>query len=65
MTHVFTIRPIEMLPVTLGIGGKQVPYFRNNEFSQIVFSASAGLNRLLFNEDVENLICDIEEIINS
>ena len=37
----------------LEIGGKQVPYFRNDEFSQIVISASAGLKRLLFNENGE------------
>ena len=51
MSHLFTIGPVEMFPETLEIGGKQVPYFRNDEFSQVVFSASAGLKRLLFNEN--------------
>ena len=50
MSHLFTIGPVEMYPETLEIGGKQVPYFRNDEFSQVVLSASEGLNRLLFNE---------------
>lgn len=56
MTHLFTIGPVEMFPETLEIGGKQVPYFRNDEFSQKVFSASAGLNRLLFNGDGEIIL---------
>lgn len=56
MSHLFTIGPVEMFPETLEIGGKQVPYFRNDEFSQVVFSASAGLNRLLFNENGEIIL---------
>ena len=56
MSHLFTIGPVEMFPETLEIGGKQIPYFRNNEFSQIVFSASAGLKRLLFNENGEIIL---------
>lgn len=56
MSHLFTIGPVEMFPETLEIGGKQVPYFRNDEFSQIVFSASAGLKRLLFNENGEIIL---------
>ena len=51
MSHLFTIGPVEMYPETLEIGGKQVPYFRNDEFSQVVLSASEGLKRLLFNEN--------------
>ena len=50
MSKLFAIGPVEMFEETLEIGGKQVPYFRNDEFSQVVFSASAGLKRLLFNE---------------
>ncbi len=56
MSHLFTIGPVEMFPETLEIGGKQVPYFRNDEFSQVVFSASAGLKRLLFNEKGEIIL---------
>lgn len=56
MTHLFTIGPVEMFPETLEIGGKQVPYFRNDEFSQVVFSATAGLKRLLFNENGEIIL---------
>ena len=56
MSNLFTIGPVEMFEETLKIGGKQVPYFRNDEFSQVVFSASAGLNRLLFNENGEIIL---------
>ncbi|MDO5831266.1 MAG: aminotransferase class V-fold PLP-dependent enzyme [Methanobrevibacter sp.] len=56
MSHLFTIGPVEMFPETLEIGGKQVPYFRNDEFSQVVFSACAGLKRLLFNEKGEIIL---------
>ena len=55
MTNLFTIGPVEMYKETLEIGGKQVPYFRNDEFSQIVLSASAGLKRLLNNNKGENV----------
>lgn len=54
--NLFTIGPVEMFEETLEIGGKQVPYFRNDEFSEIVFSASAGLKRLLFNEKGEIIL---------
>ena len=56
MSHLFTIGPVEMFEETLEIGGKQVPYFRNDEFSQTVLSASAGLKRLLFNENGEIIL---------
>ena len=56
MSHLFTIGPVEMFPETLEIGGKQVPYFRNDEFSQIVYSASEGLKRLLFTENGEIIL---------
>ncbi|MBR3141455.1 MAG: alanine--glyoxylate aminotransferase family protein [Methanobrevibacter sp.] len=56
MSKLFTIGPVEMFPESLEIGGKQVPYFRNDEFSQVVFSASAGLKRLLFNEKGEIIL---------
>ena len=56
MSHLFTIGPVEMFPETLEIGGKEVPYFRNDEFSQVVFSASEGLNRLLFNKNGEIIL---------
>ena len=56
MSNLFTIGPVEMFEETLKIGGKQVPYFRNDEFSQVVFSASAGLKRLLYNENGEIIL---------
>ena len=56
MSNLFTIGPVEMFEETLEIGGKQVPYFRNDEFSQVVFSACAGLKRLLYNEKGEIIL---------
>ena len=55
MSKLFAIGPVEMYEETLEIGGKQVPYFRNDEFSQVVLSASAGLKRLLNNKNGENI----------
>jgi aspartate aminotransferase-like enzyme len=45
-----------MFDETLEIGAKQVPYFRNDEFSQVVNNVNAGLKRLLFNEKGENIL---------
>ncbi|WP_406536014.1 pyridoxal-phosphate-dependent aminotransferase family protein [Methanobrevibacter sp.] len=45
-----------MFDETLIIGGKQVPYFRNDEFSQVVFSATSRLKQLLFNSNGEILL---------
>ncbi|MDO5824624.1 alanine--glyoxylate aminotransferase family protein [Methanobrevibacter sp.] len=56
MSHLFTIGPVEMFPETLELGGKQVPYFRNDEFSEVVFSVCDGLKRLLFNENGEIIL---------
>ena len=56
MSHLFTIGPVEMFDETLIIGGKQVPYFRNNEFSQVIFSATSRLKQLLFNSNGEILL---------
>lgn len=56
MSNLFTIGPVEMFPETLEIGGKQVPYFRNDEFSQIVNNVNDGLKRLLFNKNGENIL---------
>lgn len=56
MSHLFTVGPVEMYPETLEIASKQVPYFRNEEFSKKVKSASEGLKRLLFNENGEIIL---------
>ena len=56
MSHLFTIGPVEMYPETLEIASGQVPYFRNDEFSQVVNNVNAGLKRLLFNEKGENIL---------
>ena len=56
MSKLFTIGPVEMFEESLEIGAKQVPYFRNEEFSNVCLSATAGLKRLLFNENGEVLL---------
>ncbi|OEC97294.1 hypothetical protein A9505_05580 [Methanobrevibacter sp. A27] len=45
-----------MYPETLKIGGKQVPYFRNDEFSNIILSINKGLKKLLFNKNGEIIL---------
>lgn len=56
MSHLFTIGPVEMFDESLEIGAKQVPYFRNDEFSQVVNNVNAGMKKLLFNEKGENIL---------
>lgn len=43
---IFTLGPVEMYPETKRIGGQQVPYFRNAEFSEVMLQASSSLKRL-------------------
>lgn len=56
MGKLFAIGPVEMYSESLEIGGKQVPYFRNEEFSNIVFSVNNRLKRLLYNEKGEIIL---------
>jgi aspartate aminotransferase-like enzyme len=42
----FTAGPVKMYPETLRIGGEQVPYFRTEEFSQIVLDCEAAMCEL-------------------
>lgn len=43
----FTVGPVEMYPATLETAGKQLPYFRNETFSDIMFEIQDRLLRLL------------------
>ncbi|MFR7590276.1 MAG: pyridoxal-phosphate-dependent aminotransferase family protein [Longibaculum sp.] len=47
MTKLYTVGPVEMYEESLEIGGQQVPYFRTDEFSQIVLETMAGMKTLL------------------
>ena len=47
----FTLGPVEMFEETMKIGGQQVPYFRNQEFSDIVLRSSQNIKRLLGADD--------------
>jgi aspartate aminotransferase-like enzyme len=42
----FTVGPVEMHPETLRIGGEQPPYFRTEEFSQIVLDCELTMSEL-------------------
>lgn len=42
----FTVGPVEMYPQTLKVAGSQVPYFRNDDFSQVMFECDAAFQRL-------------------
>lgn len=39
----FTVGPVEMYPETLGMGDKQLPYFRTSEFSEIMYNIQKNL----------------------
>lgn len=56
MTKLFTVGPVEMYEESLEIGGLQVPYFRTDEFSQIVKETMSGMKTLLNNEDEGEII---------
>ena len=42
----YTIGPVEMFPETLSVRSKQVPYFRNEAFSEVVLSCE-GMHQAL------------------
>jgi len=42
----FTVGPVEMYPETLEVAGRQVPYFRNDDFSQVMLECDAAFKRL-------------------
>lgn len=43
----FTVGPVEMFDDQMNIGGQQVPYFRNDEFSKVVFDCKNNLKKLI------------------
>ena len=43
----FTVGPVEMFPETLNIAGKQLPYFRTQDFSDMMLEADSLLHRPL------------------
>jgi aspartate aminotransferase-like enzyme len=43
----FTIGPVQMHPETLATGAKQIPYFRNAEFSEVYFENERLINKFL------------------
>ncbi len=45
-TTLFTVGPVEMFPGSLELGGRQLPYFRTEEFSSVVLECDASLRRL-------------------
>lgn len=47
MAKLYTVGPVEMYDETLKIGGQQIPYFRTDEFSQIVLETITGMKTLL------------------
>jgi aspartate aminotransferase-like enzyme len=42
----FTVGPVEMYPETLRLGGEQLPYFRTDEFSQIIVETETAMCEL-------------------
>lgn len=56
MSKLFTVGPVEMYPRTLEIGGRQIPYFRTAEFSEIMLSATEGLKRLVDAGDASEVV---------
>ena len=47
----FTVGPVQTWPEILEIGGKQVPYFRNQSFSKIMLENEKIMKELTYAED--------------
>ncbi len=47
----FTVGPVEMYPETLDIAGKQLPYFRTAEFSEIMFENERLIKKAVYAGD--------------
>lgn len=43
----FTVGPVEMYPNTIEIGAQQIPYFRNQNFSNVMFEIDSDLKEIL------------------
>ena len=47
MMKLFTVGPVEMYPEILEIGSHQIPYFRNQYFSDIMYELDSNLKKLM------------------
>lgn len=57
MMKLFTVGPVEMYPEILEIGSHQIPYFRNQYFSDIMYELDSNLKKLMnMAEDDKNII---------
>ena len=52
----FTVGPVEMFDEQMDIGGKQVPYFRNQEFSNVVLDCKKCLKELINAKEKDDVI---------
>lgn len=52
----FTVGPVEMYEEQMEIGGQQVPYFRNQEFSNVVFDCKEGFKKLIHANEKDDVI---------
>lgn len=52
----FTVGPVEMYDEQMEIGGQQVPYFRNQEFSNVVFDCKESLKQLIHAKEEDDVI---------
>ena len=52
----FTVGPVEMYTEQMNIGGQQVPYFRNQEFSEVVFDCKKGIKTLVNAKENDDVI---------
>lgn len=52
----FTLGPVEMYPYTLEKGKEQVPYFRTNEFSQVVLEVEEIVKRLAYCDEKDRAL---------
>ena len=43
----FTIGPVEMLPEIKKVAGEQIPYFRTDEFSNIMLESDRLIKKLM------------------
>ena len=51
----FTIGPVEMLPEIKKVRGEQIPYFRTDEFSNIMLESDRLIKKLMIREKILNL----------
>ena len=52
----FTVGPVMSSDEVLKIGGEQTPYFRNDEFSQIMFENEKLMKEFVYAEDKSRVV---------